>query len=73
MNLRWGKHQYADPKYLHAIDLDKNDGNPFSICGKVLLSKALHIGGDEVKLGESREGKCPKCFKISRKRLVANK
>lgn len=72
MNLCWGDNLNVriTPRVLHCVDRDKRDGNPVSICGRMLLY------GDPAKparFGESREGKCPRCFKISRQRLQKKK
>ncbi len=68
MDLRWGTNPCIEgegSRVLHAIDADKNDGNPFAVCGGVLIN----VGQDLVKFGESRVGKCPKCFKRTRHML----
>lgn len=66
--IAWGKHPLADHEFLHAIDLDKDDGNPFCLCGKILLNRKDPLMF-LAELGESRDGKCPKCFKISRQMM----
>lgn len=76
MRLRWGKNRVVSPseptsQEYHAIDLDKNDGNNVALCGGMLLSHAATEL--DVAFGESRKGKCKKCFKISRQRLQKEK
>lgn len=69
MDLRWGWNQNVTPHILHAIDAEKKDGNPFAICGGELVC----VGEQRCEFGESRAGKCVKCFKISRRRLQLEK
>lgn len=67
MKIRWGRHPWADTATLHAIDIDKQDGNPYALCGGILLNtKTTEL---DAAFGESRVGKCQKCFKISRERM----
>ena len=72
MDLRWGTNPCIEgegSRVLHAINADKTDGNPFAICGGVLVN----LGDVKVAFGESREGKCKVCFKRSRRLLQLEK
>lgn len=79
MRYRWGKAKYQADAEAHAIDVDKNDGNPVSACGEYLMShdnsnpRSLWTMGEFARFGESREGKCKKCFKVVKERMQKDK
>ncbi len=60
---RWGRNLLVCLLY-HAIDVNKKDpGNPFSLCGKVLLDMDATVGASNIA-GK----KCTKCMRDVRVR-----